>query len=208
MGRPAPTRNGYDFFVVASLLQKSLRRGDIVLASRACNELLPRYGNYCWNRMLTVSAEDCAEMVTQEIIALHQAWVKVRPKQDQTTKGRIFFAKAIVLLAKAKHSRDADELNILVSDRIPDEVFEAAMRQVGEVMKADESHFDIPDWVYDVHTQKGRRMGRSKDEFLREEHDALDNPTPSLFGNFDEMLETWGYVEPTVEFGGGDDGGA
>ena len=34
------TKNGRDFYEVASLLQKSLRRGDIVMCSRAVNELL------------------------------------------------------------------------------------------------------------------------------------------------------------------------
>jgi hypothetical protein len=52
------TKSGLDFFEVASLLQKSLRRGDITFASRAANELLPKYGQYVWGRLMTVSAED------------------------------------------------------------------------------------------------------------------------------------------------------
>ena len=93
------TKSGYDFYEVASLLQKSLRRGDITLAATAANELFPYYANYIWNRLLTVSAEDCADMVTTEVVALYDAWLKVndRGKKD---RGRIFFAKAIVLLAK------------------------------------------------------------------------------------------------------------
>jgi hypothetical protein len=67
------TKNGRDFYEVASLLQKSLRRGDIVLASRAANELLPRYANYFWNRLLVVSAEDCHDLVTGEVVALYDA---------------------------------------------------------------------------------------------------------------------------------------
>lgn len=204
MGRPRPTRNGHDFFVVSSMLQKALRRGDVVLAAKACDELLPLYANYCWNRLLTVSAEDCADLVTQEVMALYQAWSKIRSNvTDKTSlKGRIFFAKAIVILAKARHSRDADELLILVTDRMPEEEFEAALREVGETWKADDGDFEIPDWVYDVHTQKGRRMGRSKDEFLRVEHDDLANATPSMFGNFDEMVDAWGYIQPELNLEG------
>jgi replication-associated recombination protein RarA len=192
------TKGGYDFYVVASLLQKSLRRGDVVWASRACNEMLPRFANYIWNRLLTVSAEDCSGLITQEVVALYQAWAKVNDSTKDRSKGRIFFAKAIVLLAKAHHSRDADELNILVSDRLPAEVVEAAMGQAEAVfIEATPDQFDIPEWVYDIHTREGKRRGKTKDDFLREEHDALTEPS-SIFGNFDQMLYTWGYCEPDV----------
>jgi replication-associated recombination protein RarA len=195
------TKNGHDFYVVASLLQKSLRRGDVVLASRAVNEMLPRYANYCWNRLLTVSAEDCAEMVTGEVLALYLAWSKVNDSTADRSKGRIFFAKAIVLLAKAHHSRDADELNILVSDRLPDEAFANALVEIVEDAATNGSEpLDIPEWVYDVHTREGKRRGMTKEDFLRDEHRAITDPL-SIFGNFDAMLERWGYEEPVLDFG-------
>jgi len=71
------TKNGRDFDEVASRLQKSLRRSDLVMASRSVNELLPRHANDCRNRLMTVSAEDCADMVTGQIVALFDAWPKV-----------------------------------------------------------------------------------------------------------------------------------
>lgn len=204
MGRPAPTRNGYDFFVVSSLLQKALRRGDIVLAAKACVELLPRYRNYAWNRLMVVSAEDCHDLVTHEIVALYEAWRKVggdtTSKKPGKAEGWIYYAKAIVLLAKCQHSRDQDELIHLVVNRMPPEVFEAALAQVEQVFDVDDGDFEIPAYVYDKHTQQGRRMGKNNDDFLREEHDDLVNAPPSVFGNFDQMLETWGYVEPVVTF--------
>ena len=196
------TKNGYDFFAISSLLQKSLRRGDVVLAARAANELLPRYGNYVWNRLLTVSAEDCAELVTGEVIALYLAWCKVSKDSSPNTKPaqrghRIFIQKAIVLLAKSKHSRDADELGQLVSDRMPKAVFEKALAEA-EAVPDDES-FEIPEWVYDMHTSKGKRAGGTRDQFLRAEHDAL-MARSSIFCNFDEMVASWGYVEPDVKY--------
>ena len=208
MGRPAPTKNGYDFFAVSSLLQKAIRRGDIVYASRACNELLPKYANYAWNRLLIVSAEDCHGLITQEIIALYQAWKKATnetsSKKPGRIEGRIFFSKAIVLLAECKHSRDQDELILLVSNRMPDEVFEAALGRVEAVMDANESDFEIPEWVNDVHTAAGRRKGATLDDFIRDERAALSKPSPSVFGNFDHLVETWGWAEPVVKFGDDD----
>jgi hypothetical protein len=191
------TKGGYDFYVVASLLQKSLRRGDVVLASRACNELLPRYANYAWKRLLTVSAEDCAEMVTGEVMALRDAWKVINEGVKDKDKGRIFLAKAIVLLAKAHHSRDADVLNILVSDRLPAEVFDAALREA-EAVDAGDGHLDLPEWVFDVHTREGRRRGKTKAQFLREEQDALTDAS-SIFANFDDMLESESYVQPRLD---------
>jgi hypothetical protein len=206
MTRPPPfTKGGRDFDAVSSLLQKSLRRGDIVMASRAVNELLPRYANYCWNRLMVVSAEDCADMVTAEIVALYDAWRKVmqdtNPKSRPGQRGRpVFFAKAIVLLAKAKHSRDADELTLLVSDRLPDNEFDAALAECEvETDSASTSDWDIPDYVYDVHTKLGRKRGKTRREFLRDEHDALSDAT-TVFSNADEMIDSDGYVQPELEW--------
>lgn len=191
------SKSGFDFYEVASLLQKSLRRGDLKLASKAANELFPKYANYTWNRLMTVSAEDCAEMVTQEVVALYDAWDKVNKGKGTKDKGRIFIAKAIVLLAKAQHSRDADELNILVSDRLPLEQLEEALAEVDELMEIDSSDLEIPRWVYDVHTRKGKRMGMTKSKFLRDESDALTDKT-SIFENLDEMIDSKDYVEPKL----------
>ena len=68
------TQRGYDFFEVASALQKSIRRGDVKLAGYMALELFPQYAEYCWKRLLTVSAEDCLPMVTQEIKALYESF--------------------------------------------------------------------------------------------------------------------------------------
>jgi replication-associated recombination protein RarA len=190
------TQNGRDFYEVASLLQKSLRRGDIVMAARAVNELLPRYANYCWNRLLTVSAEDCADLVTGEVVALYDAWRKVNEGVKDNSKGRIFLAKAIIILAKCRHSRDADELNLLVADRIPDADFDAAIATC-EAVALDAGDFDIPDYVYDVHTRRGKRLGKTKQQFLINEHDALTDAT-TLFANFDQMASSETYVQPEL----------
>lgn len=196
------TKGGYDFYVVSSLLQKAIRRGDVVLSARACAELLPRYANYCWNRLLVVSAEDCADLVTAEVVGLMQAWNKLRSdtKDKATMRGAIFFAKAIVLLAKAKHSRDTDELWGLVVNRYPEDKFVEAMDEIEPVFIAESSDFEIPNWVYDVHTWQGKRSGKTKEDFFKEEHDALADAS-SMFRNFDEMADTWGYVEPDVDLG-------
>lgn len=201
------TKNGHDFFAVSSMLQKSLRRGDVVLASAAANEMLPKYSAYVWRRLMTVSAEDCSAMVTGEVVALYDAWNIRTAGKRQTDLGRVFYAKAIVLLAKCKHSRDADELSIMFSDRLTTEQFESALRESSNILSVrraattteDSDEFTIPEWVYDVHTRIGKQRGMTKAQFLRDEHDALVDAT-TIFANFDEVAATDEYVEPELRF--------
>jgi replication-associated recombination protein RarA len=193
------TDTGRDFYEVSSLLQKSLRRGDIVLAARAVNELLPRYANYVWNRLMIVSAEDCADMVTGEIVALYDAWLKVTAERKKND-GRIFFAKAIVILGKSRHSRDADELLCLVANRMPDDVFAEALDEIEELLTAPAEDFTIPEYVYDVHTRRGKRTGRTKAQFFVDEHEALSDSS-SIFANFDQIAASPTYVQPKLDFG-------
>lgn len=198
MGYDLKTKGGYDFYEVASLLQKSLRRNDIALASRAANEMFPHFANYVWNRLMTVSAEDCSGIITVEIVALHDAWRKINDKKKDKSKGRVFIAKAIVLLARARHSRDADELNILVSDRMPEKQFKEAVKASAEAINVPSEDLHIPNYVYDVHTWKGKAAGKTKRMFLREESEDLVHPS-TVFANLREMIEHRGYLEPEID---------
>jgi hypothetical protein len=39
----------------------------------------------------------------------------------------------------------------------------------------------IPPYTYDVHTRKGKKYGRTKEEFFRDEYEALNPRVPGLF---------------------------
>lgn len=41
----------------------------------------------------------------------------------------------------------------------------------------------VPEYTFDVHTRKGRKMGRTKEQFFHEEHEALTPRVPGLFDN-------------------------
>lgn len=66
VGNPR-TKNGYNMHEMSSMIQKTIRRCDI---PHAAAELYPRYRTLLWNRLMTVSAEDCYGIMTQEIMAL------------------------------------------------------------------------------------------------------------------------------------------
>lgn len=172
------TQRGYNLFDVASALQKSIRRGDVRLAGYMAIELFPRFSEYAWKRLLTISAEDCYGVITKEIMALYDAFHVINKGNKQKDKGRIFIAKAVILLCQTKHNRDSDILTNYVYDKkydITDDQIEALMDEVRNERP------EIPEYVYDVHTLKGKRMGKTKQDFFKEEEEALKYRQPSLF---------------------------
>lgn len=181
MTRRLMTKRGYQLSDVASAAQKAIRRGDARLAGYFVVEMFESgYANYAWRRLLTISAEDCAGIVTTEIKALYDVFVLLN--QTKKGKGRVVLAKATILLCQAKKSRDADHLDILVYDAkgVSDEVIErelAAARQTTE---------PIPDYAFDVHTGQGVQRGKTKRDFILDEHDALQPKGRTLF---DEDVE-------------------
>jgi hypothetical protein len=119
-------------------------------------------------------------MITQEIESLRNAWELI----DRQQKGRvrIFASKATILLAQARKCRDADHLTNLIYDpkSIPDEQLEADLERAREATGA------IPDYACDCHTAKGRKAGKTKQEFFAEEYQAL---APRQPGPFDGDIE-------------------
>jgi replication-associated recombination protein RarA len=174
----------YDFFEVSSAMQKAIRRGDAKIAGYFAHELIAsNFWEYVWRRLLTISAEDVFEPVTQEVLALYQGWKIVNNKKEK--KGRIFISKAVLLLCRAVKSRDADHLQCLVYDQMmgigEDEINEA----LG--LASYDQYQPIPDYAYDCHTQTGRSLGRTKGDFFREEHAALKPRQPGLFDHLAEQ---------------------
>jgi len=175
------TKNGYDFYEVASALQKSIRRDDVVTAAYFAVELWASgYGNYVWKRLYTISAEDCWGLITHEIDALHNGYVLVN-KGASGPKGRVFIGKAVILLCECLKSRDADHLNNLAVDKIcPDDA-----KVLEALDDARREPLEVPEYTFDIHTNKGRKAGRTREDFFRDEHDAL---TPKMPGLFDSLV--------------------
>ena len=174
------TKSGNDFYNVASGLQKGIRRADARVAGYCGIDLFESgYYKYVWLRLLTISAEDCYGIITKEIWALKQSFDLVYAKNK---KGRIFISKAIILLCSVKHNRDADHLQCLVYDKqmvSAEELQEHAERLDTH---ADEN-VELPEYIYDVHTAEGRRRGKTKKAFFKDEQEGLVNRQSGLFDN-------------------------
>jgi len=180
------TTRGYDFFECSSAMQKAIRRGDARLGGYWAVELHEsNYGEYVWNRLMTISAEDCWGILTQEVESLYRGWLMVnkRRRPKDPFKGRVFVAKAVILLSQAKKSRDADHLTNLLYDAqaVTDHELDR------ELTAARKNPEEIPEYAFDVHTQKGKKRGRTKEEFFADEHAALKPREPGLF---DKLIDS------------------
>ena len=89
---------------------------------------------------------------------------------------RIFISKAVILLCAAKKNRDADHLQNFVYDAFGGLDLE---QLAAELLAADRE--PIPDYAFDCHTLKGKRQGKTKTDFFRDEQRALDPFQPGLF---------------------------
>jgi replication-associated recombination protein RarA len=172
------TIRGYDFGEVTSAMQKAIRRGDGRLAGYWAIELFEsNFRDYVWRRLFTISAEDCWGILTQEVESLYRSWAVIH--KAKPGKGRVFVAKAVLLLAQSKKSRDADHLTTLLYDAkaLPDTEIEQALDEARANPEA------IPDYAQDCHTAKGKRMGKTKAAFFQDEQAALSPRQPGLFDN-------------------------
>lgn len=118
MGFRPTTKSGHNMFVMASLLQKALRRGDAEKAGYAAYEMLGGYDSTVWKRLLVVSAEDCWGVLTKEIAGLHQKHISANEGLKGYAKKTGYISVAISILSKALKSRDACyySCNFIMSD--------------------------------------------------------------------------------------------
>jgi hypothetical protein len=180
------TRGGHDPRTLISMMQKAIRRARPDLAGWAALELLGSgYGEWAWRRITITAAEDCASCVMPQILALRDACERERRARRDRPPTRVFLARAILILCRAWKCRDADALGVLVIDggAISDS-------DLAEMLEAAEAEPEpIPEWVFDVHTLAGKRQGKTKSQFMREERAALTPVHPALTGLFDHLIE-------------------
>lgn len=180
MGYQMITRNGHNFYDMASLLQKSIRRCDFQRAGYAAYELFGKYHTYLWKRLYVTSAEDCYGIMTKEVVALKLADDEVNKGKKGYDRDPLFVAKAITLLCMARKNRDACYVacNFMSTDDIlPEEEIEHV-----DITKCDLGEEGIPEWVFDCHTLKGKRNGKTEVDMGEDEQKAL---TPHQLGFFD-----------------------
>ena len=148
------TRNGISGDLVVSALQKSIRRGLTEEAVTFAYEMYitsEQFEDKLWRRLQAISVEDVGFGDVSAPILIN-ALNQMRQNFPYTDGDRpIFFVHAIRYLAAAKKDRTTDNLKNIIKT-------EFAYGRTPE----------IPDFALDMHTQKGRAMGRDFKHFLAE----------------------------------------
>ncbi len=176
------TNRGYDFFDCASAMQKAIRRNEADVAGFFALELHESgYVEYVWKRLLIISAEDCyGHTITTEIYNLYRAHRLANDGAKRKTM--IFVAKAVLILSRTAKSRDSDHLccQIFLQEWV-------RMDRVQELLKeAKAEPREVPDYAFDVHTKRGRIMGKTRRDFFLSEFEGLE---PRQEGLFDHVID-------------------
>ncbi|MDY5499989.1 MAG: hypothetical protein SPF89_07795 [Sphaerochaetaceae bacterium] len=170
------TRNGIPGDEIISMLQKSIRRGLEHNALAAAYEMYitsPQFEDKMWRRLLSISVEDIGFGNTD---APQLIWTLYNMRKEflyQDGDRPMFFVYAIRFLCRQKKERSSDNVkNMLIKD--------FAHGRVAEV----------PDYAYDMHTVKGRAMGKTEMDFLTDSSKVI----PQLEG--EDIKKIWQeYVE-------------
>lgn len=148
------SRNGIPGDELVSMLQKSIRRGMEDNALAAAYEMYvtsPQFLEKLWRRLLVISVEDIGfgdPDISGRVLTLYRI-----SKEFPYTDGDqpIFFMHAIRALCRCKKERTTDNIK-------------------NQIIKGWEhgQKPEVPDYAYDMHTRKGRAMGRDEMHFLTE----------------------------------------
>lgn len=154
MGYDVRTKHGYSFFEVASAFQKSIRRCDERQAMYWAVELYESgYQKYAWKRMLIMSCEDVGlgdPMTNAIIFNLKQTYDYLVSLKEKSLPEKLPFTQAVLQLVHSRKSRFVD-LAISVYWQ------ENATKM-----------YEMPDYVFDMHTLRGKSMGRGLEHFYAE----------------------------------------
>lgn len=136
------TRKGYNFYEVLSALQKEVRRGSEENALFWALELESFNAKVLWNRLRVIASEDIGianNSMAILIDALNRAY---DAKQDL-----LFVGHAILALCRSVKNRIVDDFVIVVKRS---------------------KKLEIPDYALDMHTSRGKLLGRGIEHFQKE----------------------------------------
>jgi replication-associated recombination protein RarA len=165
---------------VLSAVQKEIRRGNEYNAVFWAVEAESLNPTAFWDRLRVIASEDIgvANPIAPLIIdVLEKDYDKFKGKKDDPH--RIFLTNAVLYLARSPKSRIVDDLLNVV---------------YGEIQYEDKK-LPIPDYALDMHTRRGREMGRGYDYFFSEgnklNNEAFENPYTA---RAKELLKNKGHV--------------
>ena len=148
------SRNGIPGDELISMLQKSIRRGLEENALAAAYEMYitsPQFHEKMWRRLLAISVEDVGFGDTHAPLQVYTLFKMAQEFPYSDGDQPMFFMHAIRYLCRCKKERTTDNIkNQIIKE------WEHGKKP------------EVPDYAYDLHTAKGRAMGRDEMHFLTE----------------------------------------
>jgi len=159
------TSRGYDIYELLSALQKDIRRGNEYQAMFWAVELESFNPTALWNRLRVIASEDIGianPLAPLVIDVLEKEYDDAKERENDSY--RLFLVHAVLFLARSRKSRIVDDLLNVV---------------YGEIQHTDKK-LPIPDYALDMHTHRGRKLGRSYEHFFSEgcklKNEPFENP--------------------------------
>jgi replication-associated recombination protein RarA len=141
------TQKGYNFHECLSAMQKCIRRGKEEQALFWALELESFNPKALWNRLRIIASEDVGISNNSMAILINALNRSYEAKKDLKKRDSLFIAHAILALCRSKKNRIVDNFLIVV--------------QRSKKLK-------IPDYALDMHTARGRFIGRGRKHFIAE----------------------------------------
>ncbi len=157
---------------VISALQKEIRRGHTENAARLAYEMIqtsPELEEKLWIRLIVISVEDVGMGNPQAPVLINTLY-EMHNRFSQDALDRPLFAiHAVRFLCESEKDRSSDELlNWLKQTDTPPE---------------------IPDYAIDMHTKRGKEMGRGLPHFYQEASQVAPEKSDRNRKYFKELLK-------------------
>jgi replication-associated recombination protein RarA len=168
------TRHGLAADEVISALQKEIRRGNTENAALLAYEMITTSRGLeakLWQRLLAISVEDVgwgdlrAPVLINTLFDMHRLFGRGDGER------RLFALHAVRVLCRCMKDRSSDEMSAWIKAQV-----ESGLLEPG-----------IPDYALDMHTARGREMGRGARHFY-EEGSRVNAELPGRDASFRERL--------------------
>ncbi len=179
------TPDGSDPYYAVCLLREAINILDMENIGYAISLLRVSHRDLLWDALILISILNGATELTNEIMSLKTVDGLVNGKKDAESKDEIFLSKSVMLLCYARSGEQT-----LMSSPIINPYSYVNWKEYEGIREITNSTLPggiIPEWVYDVHTIKGKKAGKTDWIMNLDEQAGLD---PIKVSFFDEG--SWG----------------